>query len=464
VYAMIRRILWAPFLGQVETMRQAGWLLMLGALAMGSAACDRSEGGTGMQVGYAEIEITPPTGTILGGYGVPGQRRVTTGVHDPLLAQAALFVNREGQAFLILSVDLAGYLWDFGDWGPGVKAVRQSIAQALAPVVRLQPEHVLVASSHSHGATDLAGFCQDIGQGPDKALLDEHLRRLTDVALAAARNLQEARLFFGATQLGGISARDRECSPVLDEEVGIVQARDGEGRVLVTIANFAKHPTIAGEANRLATADFVWGYREEMGKATGAPAIYLQGFEAAVHGKYSFSSGDDMWDRVYEIGSDLARAVLSVQDALVEATDHSIRHRAATFSCEGRDSFMVDAFTLLDMPKRFVTMTEETVTVDEIEVSWHQVGPAEFAVFPGEPSPEYSVMLKQRMISPFRFTVALGNDSIGYLIEPASLANDTTGQLSGYEVRMGLGPLAGPAAWTAMEGLGWFDGAWQDGE
>ncbi len=447
-------------------MRLATWIAMAVAVAAAAAvlAGCGSGGGTGLRVGYAEVDITPPVGTILGGYGVPGQERVTTGVHDPLLGQAAMFVNDAGEAFLILSVDLAGYLWDFGDWGPGIKVVRQSIAQALAPYVAIQPQHVLVASSHSHGATDLAGFSQDVGQGPDKALLDDHVRMLTDVAVAAAKNLAEARLFLGSTQLAGVSARDKACSPVLDEEVGILQARDADGRVRVTIANFALHPTIAGEANRLATADFVWGYRDEMRKATGAPAMYLQGFEAAVHSRDSFSDGDDMWDRVHQVGSDLARVVLSVQDSMVEATAPSIRHRAATYSCEGRDSFMVDAITLLDMPKRYVTRTDDTVTVDEIEVSWHQLGPAEFAVFPGEPSPEYSVMLKQRMASPYRFAVGLGNDGIGYMIEPGSLKSDTTSQLAGYEVKMGLGPLSGPSAWTAMEGLGWFDGAWQDAD
>jgi hypothetical protein len=434
---------------------------LLAVLAL--AACAADPGGDGrpsrFRFGYAEVDVTPPVGTIMGGYGAPGQGRVTTGTHDPLLAQAALFVNDAGQAFLIVSADLAGYMWEFADWGPGIKVLRQAITAALAPAVTLAPEHIVVASSHSHAAPDLVGFNQDMGKGPDKALLAEMQRKLTDAAVAAAAALADAELWLGTTELVGASERDKGCSPVLDTSVAILQARDPSGKVLLTLANYAKHPTIAPESNRLASADFIWGFRDDVGKATGAPAMFLQGFEAAVHGKYSFYDQPDVWDKVHEIGSDLARVVLDAP--LARATEFDIRHRAATYSCVARDTFLTMAIASIDIPKRSYTVEADgTYVVSEIEVSWHKVGPAEFVVFPGEPSPEYSVMAKQRMASPFRFAVAQGNDSIGYMVEPESMANDASGQLAGYENMMGLGSESGPAAWKALEGLGWFDGGW----
>ncbi len=447
-------------------MRRISLALLVASMGCLALACDPGPAGparaTGIRTGYAETDLTPPLGTVMGAYGVPSEGRVTTGTHDPLMGQAALFVNDVGEAFLIIGVDLAGYMWDFGDWGPGIKVLRKSIVDALAPVLALKPEQIVVASSHSHAATDLMGFSQDIGKGPDKALLAEHIRKLTAVAVAAAGNLQDTTLHFGMTELVGDSARDQDCSPVLDNSVAILQARDREGRVVVTLANYAKHPTIAPESNRLASADFIWGYRDEMKKATNAPAMFLQGFEAAVHGRYSYYDEPDVWDRVHEIGSDLAHAVLSRSDSLVSADEFDIRHRAATYSCLGKDSFMATAVTMLDMPKRYMTVNDDgTILVKELEISWHKLGPAEFVVFPGEPSPEYSVLAKDRMISPFRFAVALGNDSTGYMVEPGSLAADTSGQLAGYELKMGLGPQAGPCAWDSLASLGWFDGGWK---
>lgn len=451
-------------------MRRLRWAwAAIAATAVLAGACGGDDGTDGtatrFRMGYAEVDITPPEGTVLGGYGVPGMDRVSRGPgHDPLMAQAALFVNDAGGAFLVIAADLAGYLWDFGDWGPGVKALRQAIADALAPTLPIAPEHVLVTSSHSHGATDLAGFSQPIGEGPPPALLDDHLRKLTEVAVAAAGSLRDVRLHFGEAVLSGVALRDEDCSPVLDERVAILQARDDDGRVLLTMANFALHPTIAGERNRATTADFVWGYRDRMRQATGAPAMYLQGFEAAVHARDSFLDGPDMWDVVHATGAALADAVLGRQDALVPADSFDIRHRAALYPIQATESFMVDIYTALDMPKRYIDVIDGVPTVREAEVSWHLLGPAEFAVFPGEPSPEYAVLLKDRMVSPWRFAVGLGNDGLGYLVEPQSVENDTTGRLAGYEVKMGLGPLAGPATWAAMAGLGWFDGAWRDAD
>ncbi|MBI5481732.1 MAG: hypothetical protein HY906_22945 [Deltaproteobacteria bacterium] len=50
-------------------------------------------------VGYAEVDVTPPVGTIMGGYGPPGGFRRATGTHDPLLAQVAVIANDADQAY-----------------------------------------------------------------------------------------------------------------------------------------------------------------------------------------------------------------------------------------------------------------------------------------------------------------------------------------------------------------------------
>ena len=120
-------------------------------------------------------------------------------------------------------------------------------------------------------------------------------------------------------------------------------------------------------------------------------------------------------------------------------------------------------FRFLNMPKRGVTEQGENYFVETIPVSWHRIGNAEFAVWPGEPSPEYALSLKARMASDFKFTIGLGNDSIGYMVDPVSLEEDTSGRLTGYELMMGLGRESGPCAWRASESLDWFAPAPSDG-
>ncbi len=134
-------------------------------------------------------------------------------------------------------------------------------------------------------------------------------------------------------------------------------------------------------------------------------------------------------------------------------------------SCEAKGDYMVSVIELFNMPQRYIHKEGEGENVkyfvDELEASWHKLGDAEFALFPGEGTPEYSITLRSHMASKYKFVVGLANDSIGYLVDPESLAADTSGELEGYELKMGLGRPGGPAAFEAIQSLGWFDGGWK---
>lgn len=419
---------------------------------------------TGFRFGYAEADVTPPLGTVLGGFGPPGGIRQMTGVHDPLLAQVAFIANDAGEAFVVVAVDSAGYFYDFGEWGPGVADIRRSVAQALEPRFHLEPEHVLVASSHSHGATDHAGFWQVSGQGPPKPMLDEHLSSITTAVVAASNDLKDVDLHYGETLLVGHTGRDKGCSDVIDNTVAILQARTTGGDTLATLVNYAKHTNLVPEENTLATADFVHGFRDEMRAQTGAPALFLNGFIAAVQDGPLTDEvpGKDYWETTYNTGALLADTVKEALSTLVRADTFDIGHRFKVVQCRVEGEYPLLLYNLLDLLKRHVIVEGDDLFVEALEVSWHRVGPVEFAVFPGEGTPEYALALKDRMASPGRFVVGLGNDSMGYILDPESIAKDTTGQLAGYELKMGLGPPAGPCAWDAMESLGWFNGQWMD--
>ncbi len=411
-------------------------------------------------VGYGESDCTPPNGTALGGFGAPGGGRVIEGVHDPLMGQAALFVNDAERAYLVISLDTAGFGFDFGDWGPGVMQMRQVIAEALRDRVRLYPEHILIASSHSHAATDLVGFWQAPDEGVPLAALNVIQDGLVAAAEQAADTLQEASLYTGATELVGYTGRDSGCSEIIDNTVGVLQARDGDGHAIVTLANYAKHPTMLGDGNRLASADFIWGYREELGSLTGAPAMYLQGFVAAVHGGSVGPEGNDGFERAYDMGRILAETVNGTLETLTPSASFDIRHRWAHYACRAEESYLTFAYEFLGVPKRYIEYRDDEMWVSNIEVSWHKLGDAEFGVFPGEGTAEYSWRLRERMVSPQSFVVGLGNDSLGYIVDPESIEADPSGQLEGYELKMGLGRPAGPCAWDAMSSLGWFDGGY----
>jgi hypothetical protein len=413
--------------------------------------------------GYAEVDVTPPEGIVMGGYGMPGGLRTTTGVHDPLRAQALLLRNDAGQAFLLITVDNSGWFWEFGGEGPGIREVRQRISQGLAGSVELSPEQILVTVSHSHASPDLMGFWQPFNTPIPREFVEWHADRVVEAGLKAAGALKRVALFHGSTELVGYSGRDNGCSTVLDNNVGILQVRDADGKPIATVVNYAKHPTILPEDNRLASADFIWGYRTEVEQATGAPAMLVLGFEAATHDgpEVAKLEATDDFDRAYQVGKALADVTLAALPSLQEGTEAIIAHREVIIPCPIEGSIVVQVFRMLGIPFRSLTAKDKVYVADEVPVSWHKLGPVELVAFPGEGTPEYSLSLRQRVVSPLAFIVAQGNDAIGYFIDPESAAADPSGQLEKYELRMGPGINAGPAIWAAHQALGWFDGGWK---
>jgi len=445
----------------------AAWLLALVSLVAcsgGSSSGDEpAPTGLPFVAGYAEVDVTPPDGIAMGGYGMPGGLRNIEGVHDRLRAQALYLANDAGQAFLLVTIDSAGYFWEMGGSGPGVREVRQRLAEETASTVKLAPEQILVAVSHSHASPDLMGFWQPFHTPIPADFLEWHASRVVEAGVAATQAPARAQLFQGATELVGYSGRDNDCSTVLDDTVGVLQARDEAGEPIATVVNYGKHPTILPEANHQASADFVWGYRTEVEAATGAPAMFVLGFEAATHDgpKVAEIDASDDFDRAYQVGKALADVTLAALPSLTESTESTILHREAIVPCPVEGTIAVQVYEMIGLPFRGLQREGEAYVASEVPVTWHKVGPVELVAFPGEGTPEYSLRLREHVVSPLAFIVAQGNDAIGYFVDPESAAADPSGQLEKYELRMGPGPRGGPTVWDAHEALGWFDGGWK---
>jgi hypothetical protein len=431
------------------------FLVLLTGLA--TSCADEQPVATAMEAGYAAVDITPPDGTPLGGFGLPGGLRVSEGVHDPLFAQVTVFRNDIGDSMVIIAMDSAGFFYEFAGAGPGVADMRRTIADSLRADLKIEPEHILITTSHSHAATDHVGFWQKTGEPIAPELLADLETDLVQACQEAVSDLRPVDLYVGQGELVGYSGRDSDCSDVIDNTVGILQARTTDGEPLATLVNYANHPTMLGEDNRLVSADFIWGFREEMQLQTGSPAVFLQGSIAAVHDGPEEIPGEG-WDRAYNYGKLLADKVVQTLPLLVKGDVFDIRHKWTVRSCPIEGELVLMAHDLFDLPKRTYHTQGDNYILKYLEMSWHALGPAEFACVPGEPTPEYGFMLRERMVSTQTFVIAQANDAMGYFIDPGSAAKDTTGQLESYELQMGLGLPGGPCMWDAHQELGWFDG------
>jgi hypothetical protein len=412
-------------------------------------------------LGYAEVDVTPPLDTVMAAYGPPGGYRRTEGTHDPLLAQIAVIANDADQAFVLVTFDGPGFMYDFDLWGPGIKQIREAMVEAVKGKLVLHPGKILFTSSHSHAGPDLIGAFQPAETGAPKEYLAALLADIPAGLAQAVDGMRPGTLHFTATELVGYTGRDGDppCSDVIDNSVTIMQGRTMDGTPLFTAVNYAKHPTMLGSDNHLNSADFIWGLREELKLRTGAPGMYIQGGEAAVHGGSKGASGTDEFDRAYNMGKIIADAVEAALPNLEPSVGLQIRHAAATTTCELKSELMRAMRENMGIPLRKMHFVGEAMWVDEVPVSWHQVGDAELAGMPGEATPELALLSKSKMIQPHKFFVGIANDQMGYILDKESLDKDLGGQLIGYEATMGMGVDSGQCVWDAHTALGWFDGA-----
>ena len=145
--------------------------------------------------GAARVDITPPPGQPMAGFpmiqtktpGAPadmsdyfGRQGVAAGVHDPLYARA-LVLDDGQRAIAIVAVDLVVVTADF------TAAIRNAVHEAIG----IQPDHLMIAASHTHAGPDLFRWTEGLDPAvADTADLGEH--RLVAAGRENARDLHES--------------------------------------------------------------------------------------------------------------------------------------------------------------------------------------------------------------------------------------------------------------------------------
>ena len=91
-----------------------------------------------LRAGLARIDITPEKPVQLMGYS--SRTDLSTGVHDPLYARAAVFEN-DGKRLVLVSTDIIGYY-----------AAYKMIHAELLAGFDLQPDELFLSAIHTHSA------------------------------------------------------------------------------------------------------------------------------------------------------------------------------------------------------------------------------------------------------------------------------------------------------------------------
>lgn len=222
--------------------------------------------------GAATRELNPSASAPLFGY--PGVRRMSTGVHDPILASALYLAAPEttGQGVVILSLDVL-FLEP-----PLARRLRAAVAQEAGV-----PEAcVFIGYTHTHSApvcARLLAWHGDVGAPEPDLLYQEFILRQSRSAVAEARRCAvPAALAWTSAEARGVGGNRHRPDGVTDPECGILAVRPVSGGApLATVLVYGMHPTVMHEDSTLISSDFPHYTRLQIRERFGAGhvTVYL---------------------------------------------------------------------------------------------------------------------------------------------------------------------------------------------
>jgi hypothetical protein len=244
-----------------------------------------------LEAGAAKIDITPPTGFAMWGYGARHDRP-SDGVLDPLQARALVFAVGK-QRIAIVSLDL------------GRAPTRESTATIRARTKAAAGiEHIFLVGSHTHHGPVIE---LDNWPSPPNSYVRQLEQKLADVIIEAARALRPARLGVASKEVPyNRNRHSRLPEKPVDRELLVLRVEDKEGKPIAHAVNFAAHPVMTDGKVFKFSADYPGVMAEVVEKETGAPCLFLQG----AAGDMSVNAGEHRGPRNF--GKALAREVLNL--------------------------------------------------------------------------------------------------------------------------------------------------------
>ncbi|QHT72235.1 hypothetical protein GXP67_31485 [Rhodocytophaga rosea] len=208
-----------------------------------------------MQVGVAQIDITPQTPIRLAGYG-SRKKAESEGIIHRLKAKALAFGSDAQRPSIFITVDLIGI--------PG--QIREKLVDQLSKETGVEAAQLVICASHTHGGPEvgnLLNILQYRGATFSDSLLqldqlihisqytDQLSQKLKEVALAALKNRKQAFVAWGQGQAGFARNRRTAGGPV-DPSLPLLRVTDLNGKLRAILVNYACHgTTLEGSVNEI---------------------------------------------------------------------------------------------------------------------------------------------------------------------------------------------------------------------
>ena len=378
--------------------------------------------------GVAEVDITPPVGTLLAGSLAP---RTSVGVDNPLYAKA-IVLESCGTRLAYIALDLISVDRAFG----GDRAV-----ELASQATGIPEDHICYSCSHTHTGpytrkrqTDFmdldwfATFPEQVAEAVRLADAAKVRARVSRCRAFEMRTHQNRRIRFkDGRQVNAWLLRNHvngdlqsvcTAAPV-DPEVGMLAFDTLDGELLAVMYHFTLHAN--SDFGPELSADYPGIVSQRMREAFGAGVVSLFmpgccGDVNPTHSRDHVTTGNLIADQMVpalEARVPMADAIrLGAKKRAVDVPlrDLDLDQEERLERCgwgKGSDDFFREGHAKL---------RAEGVTQVETWVQAFHIGDTGFMTLPGEVFIDWQIRIKQKSPFPWTFPVELSNDSLGYLI------------------------------------------------
>lgn len=240
--------------------------------------------------GVAVIEITPPAGQEMSGFGA--RTLPATGAHDPLTVRALVVGDTALAVADVIGID-------------------SGLSARVRARLPLAPGRVTLAAVHNHGGpVSMAGR---LSARADPAWLERLENAFVEAISRAYEGRVEVRLSGGIGAEPGVAKNRRHPGGPVDEGVPVLRLDRMDGTTLAILVSYACHPVVLGADNLRWTADYPFFTRAALEEALpGAVALFATGCPGDVntghsaHASLSLAANDA---RSYREAARIGRAV-----------------------------------------------------------------------------------------------------------------------------------------------------------
>ncbi|MCK5862637.1 MAG: neutral/alkaline non-lysosomal ceramidase N-terminal domain-containing protein, partial [Candidatus Hydrogenedentes bacterium] len=224
------------------------------------------------QAGAAAVSITPSKSLHLFGY--PHVPRMSTGVHDPLMA-SALYLKHGDTSLLFVANDIIFIPNDLA-----ARVRRRIAAQSDLPI-----ENICITATHTHSGPDTVRYISNEADPSVPPVDEAYLRQLeegiVDAARTAIKNACPAELGTALADGSCVGGNRRDPVGPRIPEIPVVSLRNRENKSTIALMLICSmHPTVLHEDSSLISGDFPGLTRQYLQKnvvGTACPVLHHTG-------------------------------------------------------------------------------------------------------------------------------------------------------------------------------------------